>query len=112
MENLFYDDWTDEQKADIDNELFRAGCDGTYHYEIPLFSGTFGIMYRKDLFEEFGIKAEDIKTWEDLVKAAQTLTYVNDAGLRYGATALVTPRMSQTLTACCPPYSSARRAES
>ena len=82
LENLFYDDWTDEQKADIDNELFRAGCDGTYHYEIPLFSGTFGIMYRKDLFEEFGIKAEDIKTWEDLVKAAQTLTYVNDAGLQ------------------------------
>ena len=70
------------KKADIDNELFRAGCDGTYHYEIPLFSGTFGIMYRKDLFEEFGIKAEDIKTWEDLVKAAQTLTYVNDAGLQ------------------------------
>ena len=23
LENLFYDDWTDEQKADIDNELFR-----------------------------------------------------------------------------------------
>ena len=82
LENLFYDDWTDEQKADIDNELFRAGCDGTYHYEIALFSGTFGIMYRKDLFEEFGIKAEDIKTWEDLVKAAQTLTYVNDACLQ------------------------------
>ena len=34
------------------------------------------------------------------------------AAFRYGATALVTPRMSQTLTACCPPYSSARRAES
>lgn len=82
LENLFYNDWTDEQKADIDNELFRAGYDGTYHYEVPLFSGTFGIMYRKDLFEEFDIKVEDIKTWDDLVAAAQTLTHVNDDGLQ------------------------------
>lgn len=82
LENLFYNDWTEEQKADIDNELFRAGYDGTYHYEIPLFSGTFGIMYRKDLFEKFGIKVEDIKTWDGLVEAAQTLTYVNDEGLQ------------------------------
>ena len=82
LENLFYDEWTEEQKADIDNELFRAGYDGTYHYEIPLFSGTFGVMYRKDLFEQFSIKVEDIKTWDDLVEAAQTLTYVNDEGLQ------------------------------
>lgn len=85
LENLFYNDWTDEQKEDIDGELFRAGYDGTYHYEVPLFSGSMGIMYRKDLFEEFGISVEDIKTWDDLVEVAQTLTYVNDDGLQvYG----------------------------
>ncbi|MDO4549118.1 MAG: extracellular solute-binding protein [Clostridia bacterium] len=85
LENLFYQNWTEEQKADIGSELFAAGTDGTYHYEVPLFSGCFGIMYRIDLFEEFGIKVEDIKTWDDLAQVAQKLTYVNDEGLQvYG----------------------------
>jgi len=82
LENLFYNNWTDKQKADIDSELFRAGFDGKYHYEVPLFSGTFGIMYRADLFEEHGIKVEDIKTWDDLVEVAKKLTYVNKDGLQ------------------------------
>ncbi len=85
LENMFLDKWTPEQLTDIDTELFRAGYNGKYHYEIPLFSGTFGIMYRTDLFDKFGIKPEDIKTWNDLVKAAQKLTYVNEDKLQvYG----------------------------
>lgn len=85
LENMFLNNWTDKQLADIDSELFRAGYDGKYHYEVPLFSGTFGIMYRTDLFEKFGIKVEDIKTWEDFAKTAQKLTYVNEDKLQvYG----------------------------
>ncbi|PYG87127.1 carbohydrate ABC transporter substrate-binding protein (CUT1 family) [Ruminiclostridium sufflavum DSM 19573] len=85
LENLFLNNWTEEQLADIDSELFKAGYDGKYHYEIPLFSGTFGIMYRTDLFEKFGIKVEDIKTWENLAEAAKKLTYVNEDKLQvYG----------------------------
>ena len=82
LENLFYNDWTDEQKADIESELFAAGFDGTYHYEVPVFSGGFGIMYRKDLFEANGIKVEDIKTWDDLVEVAQKLTYTAEDGTK------------------------------
>lgn len=85
LENLFYNNWTEEQRKDIDSELFRAGFDGKYHYEVPLFSGTFGVMYRIDLFEKFGIKAEDIKTWDNLVEVAKKLTYVNEDKLQvYG----------------------------
>lgn len=82
LENMFYNDWTDEQKADIESELFSAGFDGTNHYEVPLFSGGFGIMYRIDLFEKFGINPEDIKTWDDLVEVAQKLTYVDENGVK------------------------------
>jgi multiple sugar transport system substrate-binding protein len=85
LENMFLGNWTPEQLADIDTELFRAGYDGKYHHEIPLFSGTFGIMYRTDLFDKFGIKPEELKTWDDLAKAAQKLTYVNEDKLQvYG----------------------------
>lgn len=80
LENMFYNEWTDEQKADIESELFKAGFDGTYHYVVPLFSGGFGIMYRIDLFEKFGIKVDDIKTWDDLVEVAQKLTFVDENG--------------------------------
>ena len=85
LENLFFNNWTDEQRTDIESELFKAGYDGKYHYEVPLFSGTFGIMYRTDLFEKFGIKVEDIKTWDDLAEVAKKLTYVNEDKLQvYG----------------------------
>lgn len=80
LENLFYDDWTQEQKDDVDNPIWQSGFDGTYHYQVPLFYGVFGIYYRSDLFEKFGIKAEDIETWDDLVEAAQKLTYADENG--------------------------------
>ena len=74
LENLFYSDWTDAQKDDIDSAIFQQGFDGTYHYEIPFFYGAFGVMYRKDLFEAKGINADDIHTWAQLAEAAQQLT--------------------------------------
>lgn len=80
LENLFYDDWTDEMKADVENTIWEQGFDGTNHYEVPLFYGGFGVMYRKDLFKKYEINPEDIVTWDDLIKAAGTLTYMDDNG--------------------------------
>lgn len=34
----------------------------------------FGLMYRKDYFEEANINPDDIETWDDLIVAAQELT--------------------------------------
>lgn len=80
LENLFYNNWSDEMKADIDSTIFQQGYDGTYHYEIPFFYGVFGVMYRKDLFQEKNIDADSIKTWEDLAEAGQLLTGTNENG--------------------------------
>lgn len=80
LESMFYDDWTDEMKADVENTIWEQGFDGTNHYEVPLFYGGFGVMYRKDLFKEKNINPEDIVTWDDLIKAAETLTYTDDNG--------------------------------
>ncbi len=39
----------------------------------PWDAGPCGLFYRKDLFEKAGIKAEDIVTWDDYIKAGKTL---------------------------------------
>lgn len=80
LENLFYDDWSEEEKADIASDLFEQSYDGTYHYTLQMFYGVFGVYYRKDLFEEHGINVEDIKTMYDLAEVAQELTYETEDG--------------------------------
>lgn len=39
----------------------------------PWDSGPCGMFYRSDLFEEAGIKAEDIITWDDFIEAGKVL---------------------------------------
>ena len=39
----------------------------------PWDSGPCGMFYRSDLFEEAGIKAEDIVTWDDFIEAGKVL---------------------------------------
>ncbi len=39
----------------------------------PWDSGPCGMFYRADLFEEAGIKAEDIVTWDDFIEAGKVL---------------------------------------
>lgn len=39
----------------------------------PWDSGPAGIFYRSDLFEEAGIKAEDIVTWDDFIEAGKIM---------------------------------------
>ncbi len=40
--------------------------------------GTVAFFYNKQLFQKAGVKAEDIKTWNDFLKAVKTL---KDAGI-------------------------------
>lgn len=80
LDNMFYGKWTDAQKEDLNSAVLEAGFDGKYNYDIPLFFGGFGLMYRKDIFREKGIDPESIKTWTDLANAAQKLTYIDANG--------------------------------
>lgn len=80
LENLFYNDWSDEEKADIATPLFEQSFDGTNHYTLQVFYGVFGVYYRKDLFAEHNINVDDLKTWEDVAEAAKTLTYETEDG--------------------------------
>ena len=79
FENLFLKDWTDEQKADIEDVRWKYGTtvDGN-HYQLHLSVNSYGLLYRTDLFEKRGVKVEDIQTWDDLLEAAQKLTFFDE----------------------------------
>ena len=84
FENLFMKNWTRAQIDDYDNAMFRLGTDDGKHYQFPLFFGLFTLAYREDLFKQFNINP-NFRTWDDLVKAAQTLTHVDRNGMQvYG----------------------------
>lgn len=72
LENMFLDDWTPEQFADIDSTATAAGATDDTHYQFTLSQNFFGIIYRKDLFAAAGI--EQPKTWDELIAAAKALT--------------------------------------
>ncbi|MYL32148.1 extracellular solute-binding protein [Pontibacillus yanchengensis] len=40
--------------------------------------GPTGVFYRTDIFKEAGVKPEDIKTWDDYVKAGETIKEKTD----------------------------------
>lgn len=65
---------TDDVKGAFYDQYTEActGEDGSV-YALPLSCDTRGIYYNKAHFEEAGINAEDIKTWDDLVEAARKL---------------------------------------
>ncbi len=42
-------------------------------YGFPFDGGPTGVFYRTDYFEQAGIKAEDIKTWDDYIEAGKTI---------------------------------------
>ena len=85
LESLFYNDWTDEEKADVACDMWEFGANEKGHYQVALFGGVYGILYRADYFEKFGIDPDSIKTYDDLYEAAKTLTFVDDNGMQvYG----------------------------
>ena len=89
LENLFLDEWTEEEIADIDNQVFQVGATPDKHYIIGISSNAFMLYYRSDLFEKYGIELNEEGTfdsWDDFLAACQTLTgYDEELGLdRYG----------------------------
>lgn len=59
-------------KKFVKSEIDSITVDGKM-IAIPWGIGPTGIFYRKDMFEKAGIKAEDIETWEDFIKAGKKL---------------------------------------
>lgn len=51
LESLFYNDWTDEEKADVACDMWEFGANEKGHYQVALFGGVYGILYRADYFE-------------------------------------------------------------
>lgn len=47
-------------------------------YAIPIQFAVSAVFYNTELFDQAGVKAEDIKTWDDFLEACQTL---KDAGI-------------------------------
>lgn len=84
FENLFMKDWTDEQFQDLDDVRFEYGATDDAHYQLHLSTNVYGIVYRADLFKQFEIDP-NFESWDDLIAAAQKLTYVNEDGMQvYG----------------------------
>lgn len=77
FENMFLNDWTPEQIADIDDARFQYGTADGNHYQIHLSTNVYGLVYRADLFEKFGIDP-NFESWDELIEAAQKLTYHDD----------------------------------
>ena len=70
-------DMTDIVEPEKDNFAQSAlgvtiGNDGKY-YAIPWDIGQCAMMYRKDVFEEAGVDAEAIKTWDDFLEAGKII---------------------------------------
>lgn len=73
FEDLFLDSWSKEDIEDVDDAMWNFGVTDGKHYQVALSRNCFGIYYRADLFKEKGITSP-IKTWDELIDAAQKLT--------------------------------------
>lgn len=43
-------------------------------YGLPLATNPGVILYRKDIFEQFNVKADDIRTWDDFIRAGKRIS--------------------------------------
>lgn len=73
-------DLTDAMKADdgawgksYNTASLKGLTFGDRVYAVPFKMGTISFFYNKALFAKAGVKAEDIKTWNDLLEAVKTL---------------------------------------
>lgn len=84
LEDLFLDEWTEEEIADIDDAFFNYGTRDGKHYQITHSRNYQGLFYRKDLLEEKGLDVP--KTWDEFIVTCQALTEIDpETGLqRYG----------------------------
>lgn len=89
LNELFINSWSDEKKADFKDAYWDLTSIDGKQYGLFASRNYIAAMYRPDLFAEAGIKPEDIKTWDDLRSAAETLTVKDADGkiTRYGFSA-------------------------
>lgn len=50
-------------------------------YAIPFDAGPVGVFYRADLFEEAGVNADEIQTWDDYIKAGVKIKEATGANM-------------------------------
>ncbi|BBI35477.1 ABC transporter substrate-binding protein [Cohnella abietis] len=67
-------EYPDYNKEDFVQTFMTQGQVDGKQYFVPMYGTTQVMYYRKDLFEKAGIKAEEVKTWEDLAAAAAKMT--------------------------------------
>lgn len=72
FENLFLKDWKAEDVADVNDAFWSMGSQDGKHYQMTFSRNYFGIIYRKDLFQENNISVP--KTWDELIQAGKKLT--------------------------------------
>lgn len=69
---------TELDLSDYLQVFYDQGKDGDKLFAFPAYGTTQVLYYNKAAFEEAGINAEDIKTWQDLETAAKTLSKGSD----------------------------------
>ena len=91
LDDLFMNDWTEEQWADADSMPVKSGVgeDGL-HYQLPFSVNFIALIYREDLLAEAGYKFSDTETfpsWAEFCEAIKKLTVEKDeltGAKRYG----------------------------
>lgn len=68
------DQFSDEDKADLDDALTRGMQTDEGQWGIALFRQTYGVLYRADIFAENGLTGDDIATWDDFTQVAKDLS--------------------------------------
>ncbi|SED94262.1 ABC transporter substrate-binding protein [Ruania alba] len=79
LNSLAFSDLPEDQLADLRDvywETMETG-DGSI-YGVVHSRNYFGIMYRADLLAEAGVDPAQIRTWDDLISAAEELTAPNE----------------------------------
>lgn len=62
-----------EEKDFLPVKLGEVKFDGKVH-AFPWDAGPMALFYRKDYFEQAGVKPEEVKTWEDFIEAGKKVT--------------------------------------
>lgn len=77
LEKTLLSDWTAEEIADIDNNVFNYYSNEDAHYVVGMSSNAFVLFYRADLFEKYGIEPS-FDSWEEFIEAAKKLNGITD----------------------------------
>lgn len=88
FDGQFYD-LTDKMNQDgISDKFLTASIEGVKKdgkiYAMPWDIGPVAMYYRKDMFEKANVKAEEIKTWDDFIKAGKLVQEKNPGVIMTG----------------------------